>query len=307
MDTRTLLLFIGVGAIFVAIAIGVYSLFAAASQTGVDKAIKTIDTVYAANPRDRSIVGRDGTFGPAIQQVTSMGRNFTPRSATARLQRWLDYAGNPAAWPPERVLEMQGIALLLCGVVGFLLALLIGANIVWLIFLTALFAAIGFWLPFIVVYDLGVRRQQEIRRQLPDAMDLLTLSVEAGLGFEAAIAHIVATMPGALTREFARMLHEMQMGMNRADALRAVGGRTTILELKAITTSLLQATELGVPITDVLREQSKEMRVKRRQNAEAQAAKVPVKVVFPLVICLLPALFIIVLGPGVIRILESVF
>src|SRR5690349_8796626 len=127
MDTRTLLLFIGVGAIFVAIAIGVYSLFAAASQTGVDKAIKTIDTVYAANPRDRSIVGRDGTFGPAIQQVTSMGRNFTPRSATARLQRWLDYAGNPAAWPPERVLEMQGIALLLCGVVGFLLALLVGA------------------------------------------------------------------------------------------------------------------------------------------------------------------------------------
>jgi tight adherence protein C len=166
-------------------------------------------------------------------------------------------------------------------------------------------AGFGFWLPFIVVYDLGLRRQADIRRQLPDAMDLLTLCVEAGLGFEAAVSQVATTMPGAVSREFARMLHEMRMGQRRADALRALGARTKVIELRTISTSLLQATELGIPIADVLREQAREMRIKRRQNAEMAANKVPVKVVFPLVFCLLPALFVVILGPGVIRIVEA--
>jgi tight adherence protein C len=173
------------------------------------------------------------------------------------------------------------------------------------VFWTVVMAGIGFWAPFIVVYDLGLRRQQAIRRELPDAIDLLTLSVEAGMGFEGAVSQIAATMPGALSREFARMLHEMQMGMRRADALRALSERTTVIELRTVCTSLLQATELGIPIVDVLREQAKEMRIRRRQNAEAAANKVPVKVVFPLVLCLLPALFVVVIGPGVIRILRA--
>lgn len=303
----TILLAVAVGAVFLAIAVGAFILVSGlGGPTPLEKAAETIDVAYApasaVQPEEKA---KEKPFAPAVQQVVSLGRRVTPKGATAKLQRWLDYAGNPANWPPERLLEMQGIGLLVFAVLAALLALTLGFNAVWIVFSTLAFAAIGFWAPFIVVYDLGVRRQQAIRRELPDAIDLLTLSVEAGMGFEGAVAQIAATMPGALSREFARMLHEMQMGMRRADALRALADRTTVIELRTVCTSLLQATELGIPIVDVLREQAKEMRIRRRQNAEAAAAKVPVKVVFPLVLCLLPALFVVVIGPGVIRILNA--
>jgi tight adherence protein C len=303
----TILLAIGGGAIFLAIAVGVFILVSGLrGPTPVEKAAETIDLAYA--PASAVLVeekAKEKPFAPAMQQVVSLGRRVTPKGATARLQRWLDYAGNPAGWPPERLMEMQGIGLLVFAVVAALLSIAFGFATIWIVFLTVLFAGIGFWAPFIVIFDLGQRRQQVLRRELPDAIDLLTLSVEAGMGFEGAVSQIAATMPGALAREFARMLHEMQMGMRRADALRALAERTTVIELRTVCTSLLQATELGIPIVDVLREQAKEMRVRRRQNAETAAAKVPVKVVFPLVLCLLPALFVVVIGPGVIRILEA--
>jgi len=299
--------FVGLGAIFVAIAVGVFTLVSAGTgRTGVARALESIDHVYspgAGSPSDENL--RDRALTPAVQRVAGLGRLFTPKGAVAKLQKWLDYAGNPPAWPPERVMEMQGLGLLVFAVFGFLVALGGGRSLVGLVLWTVIAAAIGFWLPFILLYNAGLRRQEDMRKQLPDAMDLLTLSVEAGLGFEAAVAQVATTMPGAVSREFSRMLHEMQMGQRRADALRALGSRTSVIELRTIATSLLQATELGIPIADVLRESAKEMRVKRRQHAEAAAAKVPVKVVFPLVFCLLPALFVVVIGPGAIRILQS--
>jgi tight adherence protein C len=303
----TILLAVAGGAIFLAIAVGAFILVSGlGGPTALETAADRIDVSYApasAVPPDEK--AKEKPFAPAVQQVVSLGRRVTPKGATAKLQRWLDYAGNPPAWPPERLMEMQGIGLLVFGVLAALLALTFGFPTIWIVFLTVLFAGIGFWAPFIVVFDLGQRRQQTLRRELPDAIDLLTLSVEAGMGFEGAVAQIAATMPGALSREFARMLHEMQMGMRRADALRALSERTTVIELRTVCTSLLQATELGIPIVDVLREMAKEMRIRRRQNAETAAAKVPVKVVFPLVLCLLPALFVVVIGPGVIRILGA--
>lgn len=304
---NTILLAIAGGAIFLAIVVGVFILVSGlGGPTPLEKAAETIDVAYApASALQPEEKAKEKPFAPAVQQVVSLGRRVTPKGAAAKLQRWLDYAGNPAGWPPERLMEMQGIGLLVFTVLAVLLALTLGFNTIWIVFFTLLFAAIGFWAPFIVIFDLGQRRQQTLRRELPDAIDLLTLSVEAGMGFEGAVAQIAATMPGALSREFARMLHEMQMGMRRADALRALSERTTVIELRTVCTSLLQATELGIPIVDVLREQAKEMRVRRRQHAETAAAKVPVKVVFPLVLCLLPALFVVVIGPGIIRILEA--
>jgi len=297
----------GLGAIFIAIAVGVFTLVSASvGRTGVAKALESIDRTYAAGsaaPADEAL--RDRALAPAAQRVAGLGRALTPKGAVDKLQKWLDYAGNPPAWPASRLMEMQGIGLLVGAVLGFLIAFVGNITIGWLIVWTLSAAAIGFWLPFILIYNAALRRQTEIRRQLPDAMDLLTLSVEAGLGFEAAVAQVANTLPGAVAREFSRMLHEMQMGQRRADALRALGSRTTVIELRTIATSLLQATELGIPIADVLREQAREMRIKRRQNAEAAAAKVPVKVVFPLVLCLLPALFVVVIGPGAIRIMQS--
>jgi tight adherence protein C len=300
-----LVLLIGLGAIFLGIVMAVATLASGSgSRTGVARALEAIDTVYApgsAAPADEKLSDR---MGPAVRQVWSLGRSLTPKGATTWLQRWLDYAGNPVSWPPERIMEMQGLGLVLFAIVGGVLGFAFGLSTATLIGAVVVAAALGFWTPFVVVYDLGLRRQQQVRRQLPDALDLLTLSVEAGLGFDAAVAQVAATMPGALAREFARMLHEMQMGQRRAEALRSMAGRTRVSELKTMVTSLVQAGELGIPIADVLREQARQMRIKRRQMAEEMARKLPIKVIFPLILCLFPALFVIIIGPGVINIIK---
>ncbi|GAB4056315.1 type II secretion system F family protein [Catellatospora paridis] len=301
-----LILNVGIGAIFAAITLAVITLMSASiGRAGVAKALETIDTVYAPGSAAAAEEKLGDRLRPAAQQMSALGRLLTPRGAGARLQHWLDYAGNPVAWPPERIVEMQGLGLLVLAALGAAAALALdfgpGAVVMWVVG----GAALGFWAPFLVVYDLGVRRQQEIRRRLPDGLDLLTLSVEAGLGFDAALAQVAVTMPGALSREFARVLQEMQMGQRRSEALRALAARTTVRELKTVTLALVQAGELGIPIASVLREQARQMRVKRRQLAEETARKLPVKVLFPLIFCLFPALFIVILGPGIIGIMDA--
>jgi tight adherence protein C len=136
-------------------------------------------------------------------------------------------------------------------------------------------------------------------------MDMLTVCVEAGLGFDAALTQVARNTEGPLTREFARVLQEMQFGKSRTEALQALSERTTVSELRAMVLALIQAAKLGIPIAAVLREQGKEMRLKRRQRAEEKAQKVTVKILFPLIFCLLPALFIVVMGPGVLTLVKS--
>jgi tight adherence protein C len=294
--------YVALATIFGAIVLLVLSGFSV-QRSGVAKALEQIDEVYApgsAAPAQESMRDR---AAPAAAQISSLGRLFTPKGAVAKLQVWLDYAGNPVGWPPARVMEMQGVGLIGGAVIFFLLSLVFGAGFLGIILWIVIGAVIGFWVPFFVVFDLGQRRQDQIRREVPDAIDLITLSVEAGLGFDAAISQVAHTMPGPLARELSRVLSEMQMGARRADALRALGARTRVVELRTIATSIVQASELGVPISTVLREQSKEMRIKRRMNAEERANKVGVKIIFPLILCLLPALFLVVLGPGIVRII----
>jgi tight adherence protein C len=299
-------LLIGMILIFVAIAIAAFTIISGTiGRRGMARALASIDRDYApgsAGSADDSLRQR---MSPAVQQVTTLGKSLTPKGATAWLARWLDYAGNPPAWPPARVMEMQGQALLLFAILGGVAGLLLGLSAAAILLFLVAGAVFGFWLPFLVVYQVAARRQEQVRRQLPDVLDLLTLSVEAGRGFDAATAQVVATMPGALSREFARLLHEMQMGKLRGDALRALAARTNVLELRAVASSLVQAGELGVPTAQVLREQARQMRVKRRQRAEEEARKLPVKVIFPLILCLFPVLFILIIGPGAINIMDA--
>ncbi|MDI1461711.1 type II secretion system F family protein [Catellatospora sp. KI3] len=301
-----LVLGLGAGAIFLAIGLVVVTLLAGSvGRSGVARALETIDIRYApgsASPADESLAER---IGPTVRQFSALGRAVAPRGAAAAMQRRLDHAGNPPGWPAERVVELQGLGLLVLAFAGAVLGWLLGLSPGGMVVAVLLGAALGFAAPFLAVYDRGVRRQQLIRRQLPDALDLLTLSVEAGLGFDAALAQVATAMPGPLAREFARMLQEMQMGQRRAEALRALVARTTVTELKTIGLALVQAGELGIPIAGVLREQARQMRVKRRQRAEETARKLPVKVIFPLVLCLFPALFIVVIGPGVLNVMAA--
>ncbi|NUT97949.1 MAG: type II secretion system F family protein, partial [Saccharothrix sp.] len=168
-------------------------------------------------------------------------------------------------------------------------------------------AVAGFFLPDVLLLNAGQKRQAKIRDALPDALDMLTVCVEAGLGFDAALAQVARNTRGPLAAEFARVLQETQLGTSRTQALRATAERTTVAELRTFVSALVQAGELGVPIGRVLREQAKGMRVRRRQRAEEQAQKVPVKILFPLVVCLFPAIFVVILGPGAISIMRSLF
>ena len=172
---------------------------------------------------------------------------------------------------------------------------------------TVVLAVLGYAIPSSQVNGLAAKRQRMIQKQLADVMDLLTISVEAGLGFDAAVAQVVKNVPGPLAEEMARLLQEMQIGVSRADAFRHMGERTTVPELEGFVLSMIQADMFGVSIAGVLRAQSKELRVKRRQRAEELAQKIPVKLLFPMIFMILPALFIIVLGPGAIQIYEQFF
>ena len=141
--------------------------------------------------------------------------------------------------------------------------------------------------------------------QLPDALDLLTISVEAGLGFDAALAQVARNTEGPLADEFFRVLQEMQIGLGRAEAFRALTERTNVPDLRNFVTAMIQADVFGIPVANVLRVQAKEMRIKRLQRAEEKAQKVPVKILFPLIFFILPCLFIIVMGPGAIAMIGS--
>ena len=294
------LLTVAVVAFFTGVTILVANITGATlSRAGVSRGLNTIDRVYAAATIDGAERGGN-LIGNRIGQL---GRATTPRGALARIRRHLDYAGNPPYWTVERVFEAKGLGLIVAGLFGAVLGLL-SAGVLGTIVGGLAGAAVGFFIPDIVVYDLSQRRQQRIRHTLPDILDTLTVSVEAGLGFDAALGQVTRYGRGPLAGEFARVLQEMQIGRSRVEALRALGGRSNVIELRSFCAIVVQATELGVPIANVLREQAREMRIRRRQRAEELAQKVPVKILFPLIFCLFPAVFIVVLGPGVINMID---
>ena len=301
MDLMTIgLLVAAVVAFFTGVTILVANIAGATfSRAGVSRGLNTIDRVYAAATVDDVDRGAN-LIGNRIAQL---GRATTPRLALARIRRHLDYAGNPPYWTVDRVFEVKGLGLVVAGLFGAVLGLL-ASGLVGTIVGGLAGAAAGFFIPDVVVYELCQRRQERIRHTLPDILDTLTVSVEAGLGFDAALGQVTRYGKGPLAGEFARVLQEMQIGRSRVDALRALGGRTNVTELRSFCAIVVQATELGVPIANVLREQAREMRIRRRQRAEELAQKVPVKILFPLIFCLFPAVFIVVLGPGVINMID---
>ncbi len=159
--------------------------------------------------------------------------------------------------------------------------------------------------PNLYLYQVAYDRAAQMQRALPDAIDLMTISVESGLGFDAAVQQVATNTDGPLADEFARVLREMQIGAGRSDALRAMGERSKIPELHTFVSAMVQADSFGIPIAQVLRVQSGEIRVKRRQRAEEKAQQVPVKITIPLIFCILPCLFIAVMGPAAISIMDS--
>jgi tight adherence protein C len=299
----TMLLACGLAAIGLAIALLAYVVLSArVHQQAVARALSNIDTIYSAHaPQDPPAGIR---FAELSGQLRQLGLRMSPPALRSTLQHRLDIAGNPPRWTADRILAFKGLGFLGLAMLGAIYEL---HHLALAIVCAGLGGAVGFFLPDLMLYNAGVKRQAKIQKELPDTLDMLTVCVEAGLGFDAALMQVARNTSGPLAAEFARVLQETQIGSTRSQALRGMAGRTTVRELRAFVTSLIQAGELGIPVAGVLREQAFEMRLRRRQRAEAMAQKVAVKICFPLIACLFPGLFVIVIGPGAINIMHALF
>lgn len=301
-----LLLPIGLGTMFVALLLLVLAtgLLDRSRDQGVARSLAAVEAM-ALGPLRRREQELQRPFGervldPLLHQFVRVGTRFTPADRVQKIRRRLDMAGNPSGWDAERVIGLKGLAFVIGLVLGGTLPPALGAGPLPTAALITVGGLLGWAAPTMWIYQKGYDRTELIRRGLPDAMDLLTISVEAGLSFDAAMAQVARKTDGPLAEEFSRVLQEMQIGTGRTDALRGLADRTDVDELKSFVGSMVQADSLGIPVASVLRVQAREMRVKRSQLAEERAQKVPVKILFPLIFCIMPCLFIVMLGPAVI-------
>src|SRR5688572_19213686 len=244
----------------------------------------------------------DRVLRPMVQRMARAGKR-QEGGIVAKVDAKLQRAGYPgglrgADWIGVKLLALIGFA-----VVAFLLALLLtGSPIVGLLFMLV-GAAVGYLAPEFWLGKKGRARSMQMTLQLPDALDLLTISVEAGLGFDAALAKVVEKMESPLVDEFRQALAEVRMGRVRREALRDVADRADAQPVSNFIGAIIQAEQLGVPIAKVLQIQSNQLRIERRQRAEEAAAKAPVKMLFPMVGCIFPTIFIVILGPAIVKVM----
>lgn len=242
---------------------------------------------------------------PGAKRIGRSLVRLTPFDLDRKVAEQLVFAGNPPAWDAERVVALKVVGAIGGGIGATMLMAIVPLRPVLEIVFIALVAAVGYTLPSAQIKTMAAKRQRTIRKQLSDVMDLLTISVEAGLGFDAALAQVTKNVPGPLAEEIGRLLQEAQIGVSRPDSFRHLAERTNVPELQGFVLSMIQADLFGVSIANVLRSQSQELRHKRRQRAEETAQKIPVKLLFPMIFLVLPALFIVVLGPGAIKIYQQ--
>jgi tight adherence protein C len=247
----------------------------------------------------------DRSIRPLMRRLSGLATRLSTASFASRTEKRLAIAGYPADMSVPDWLALKVISAGASGVLAAALFVLLHAPYATILLVSLLVGVIGYVAP---EFWLGRRireRQRLIVRRLPDSLDLLTISVRAGLGFDAALQRVVDKVPGPLSDEFRRALAEIRVGRQRRDALRAIVPRTDVRALTTFIGAILQAEQLGVPIARVLQIQSEQLRIDRRQRAEQSAAKAPVKMLFPLVGCILPALFVVILGPALILIATS--
>jgi tight adherence protein C len=275
---------------------------------GVSKSLAVMQAFSAAPAEMRKELEpsfQERVLTPLLDRTLGLGKKLTPADHADRIRHKLEVAGNPAGWSVDRVTSMKFIGFVAAMVIGLAVTMLFGMGLLPTLGIVMLLAVAGYMAPNMYLYQLGYDRTHKMERALPDALDLLTISVESGLGFDAALSQVARNTDGPLAQEFARVLQEMQIGMGRGAALRALADRTHVVDVRGFVGAMVQADALGIPMAQVLRVQSKEIRTKRRQKAEEQAQKVAIKILVPLIFCILPCLFIAVLGPAGITMFEA--
>lgn len=276
---------------------------------GVMKAQQTASdrlSVYGKNALREETLAKpiaERAIAPVVIGIGRMLRRFTPVGYLEKVQRKLILAGSPGNLDAPAFTVVKFLTTVV-GVVAAYFVQSLAASGFQRVMLIVLPIALGFFGPDAWLSRKVGERRLAMQKALPDVLDLLVISVEAGLGFDAALARVVGTVPGPLSEEFFRMLQETRVGVSRREAMRHLMDRTDLDELRSFLLAMLQAEAFGVAIARVLRVQADEMRTKRRQRAQEKAFGAPVKLVFPLVFCIFPSLFIVLLGPAGLRIAE---
>lgn len=253
--------------------------------------------------RARALAVREETkpSGKRVMAVNRLPRGWlaslTPQKMLDRVERNLVLAGRPASWSLDKVVLYKPIGLAF-GLFFLFVTVTKGSGL--LVVFGLLMVPLGYLVPDLLIYNLAIKRQQQIQKELPDLLDQIVISIEAGVGFEQALGRAGERNTGPLADEVLRLTQDMTVGLSRREAYMALADRTTVDDLRNFCRAVVQAEEYGISIASVVRSQAVELRHGRRLRAEAEAQKVPVKILIPLMLCVLPVLFVIVLGPAVV-------
>lgn len=260
----------------------------------------TLEEIELSQPFSRRVIK------PLIQGIAQFIGRFAPQRNIEEIRRKLELAGKPYGWGPTEFLGIRGLAGVLLATMIFLLLTLTGQYLPKRFLATLVAGGLGFYvLPTLWLSSKIRSRQTEILKALPDALDLLTISVEAGLGFDAAMSKVAEKWNNELSLAFNRVIQEIQMGKLRREALRDMADRMDVSDVSSFVAAIIQADQLGVSIAKVLRIQSEQMRIRRRQRAEEKAHQAPVKMLFPMAFLIFPALFVVLLGPALLMVMKS--
>ncbi len=267
---------------------------------------------YGARPRTLEEIEMAQPFServllPLIRGMSRFISRFAPQQNIEATRHRLELAGNPNNWTPSDFLGVRGLAAVVVGVLGGLLLLAMRAELPMVVVGLGFGGVLGFSLPSFWLGSKVRARQHEVQKALPDALDLLTISVEAGLAFDSAIAKVAEKWDNELSHAFGRVIQEVRVGKLRREALRDMAARIEVQDVTTFIAAVIQADQLGVSIAKVLHIQSEQMRIKRRQRAEEQANQAPVKMMIPLAFLIFPSIFIVILGPAVIQFTKGGF
>lgn len=299
---------LALGLLAVAVGVGLWTVLSSADEKATVRAsLRQLDGYEVDNVRDQELLRpmKDRTIAPVMDRLVGLGKRFTPDGYTDKVRTRLTASGNSSPDAVDRFIAIKVVGFALTPVALILVFGVLKYSGMKGLLMAGLLGAVMVYGPDAILNRRVEERQREIKQKLPDVLDLLVISVEAGLGFEQALDRTVGSVPGALTQEFARMLGEVRAGASRAQAMRAMEKRTDVPELRSFVLAILQADTFGVSIGRVLRAQADEMRIKRRQMAQEKAQKAPVKMMIPMVFCVFPALFVVVIGPAIINITNT--
>jgi tight adherence protein C len=264
--------------------------------------------VWSSDAYDRAELRQPATqrlLAPAVKGLSRLGRGVTPSNQIKKLDHKLELAGRPRGLGVNELLFLKFLALAVGLVIVILLAVFHVLPALWFVMLAAIVILFAYILPDLILDSQISTRKQRITHDLPDFLDLLTVSVEAGLGIDSAMAKISERMDGPLKDEVLITLHEIRIGKTRAAALRSMIDRCGVDDLTTFISALIQSQQLGISVGQVLRVQSEQIRTIQKQRIEERAQKAPVKLLIPLVVCIFPAMFTVVLGPAMIRIYDA--